>query len=97
LVEQNPEDISTLNITFKAIVSRPHTSCVNDCDTLEYNDGKRYEREMKNLRKRLRSMKIVSRAKVNQNRTYSCAYHPDISKDLIFFGGMLQSTEKESV
>jgi len=88
LVEQYSEDIPTLNMTLEAIVSRPHTSCVNDYDT-QYNNGKRYEREVKNLRNRLRSMKIVSRAKVNRNRIYSCAYHPDISKDLIFFGGML--------
>lgn len=84
LVEQYSEDIPTLNMTLEAIVSRPHTSCVT-----QYNNGKRYEREVKNLRNRLRSMKIVSRAKVNRNRIYSCAYHPDISKDLIFFGGML--------
>ena len=48
----------------------------------------RDEREVENLKKRLGSMKIVARAKVNQNRIYSCAYHPDVSKDLIFFGGM---------
>ncbi|KAK2466875.1 hypothetical protein APHAL10511_001133 [Amanita phalloides] len=38
------------------------------------------------LRTRLKSMKIISRAKVTQNRIYSCAYHPELTKDLIFFG-----------
>ena len=83
LVEQHSEDIPTLNMTLKTIASRPHTSY----DT-QYDNGKRYKCEVKNLRNRLRSMKVVSRAKVNRNRIYSCAYHPDISKDLIFFGGM---------
>ena len=87
MVEQNPEDISRLKLTFKTIVRRPHISRVNDRDT-QYNNYKRYGREVKDLRKRLRSMKVISQAKVNQNRIYSCAYHPDISKDLIFFGGM---------
>jgi len=83
LVEHHSEDIPTLNMTLKTIASRPHTSY----DT-QYDNGKRYKCEVKNLRNRLRSMKVVSRAKVNRNRIYSCAYHPDISKDLIFFGGM---------
>ena len=87
LVEQHSEDIPTLNMTLKTIVSRPHTSRVNDYDT-QYNNGKRYKCEVRDLRNRLRPMKVVSRAKVNRNRIYSCAYHPDISKDLIFFGGM---------
>lgn len=88
LVEQDPEDISTLDMTLKAIVGHPHARRVSDCDTFEYDNSKRDEREVENLKKRLGSMRVVARAKVNQNRIYSCAYHPDVSKDLIFFGGM---------
>jgi len=97
LVEQDPEDISTLDMALKAIVGRPHARRVSDFDTFEYDNGKRDEREVENLKKRLGSMKIVARAKVNQNRIYSCAYHPDVSKDLIFFGGMFQSLLKRRV
>jgi len=75
-------------LALKVIVSRPHARRVGDFDTFEYDDGKRDEREVENLKKRLGSMKVVARAKVTQNRIYSCAYHPDVSKDLIFFGGM---------
>lgn len=90
LVEQDLKDIdiSTLNITFETIVSQPHPRRVGNCDAFEYDNGKRDEREVENLRKRLGSMKVVARAKVTQDRIYSSAYHPDTSKDLIFFGGM---------
>jgi len=77
-----------LNITFETIVSQPHPRRVGNCDAFEYDNGKRDEREVENLRKRLGSMKVVARAKVTQDRIYSSAYHPDTSKDLIFFGGM---------
>lgn len=88
LVEQDLKDIdiSTLNITFETIVSQPHPRRVGNCDAFEYDNGKRDEREVENLRKRLGSMKVVARAKVTQDRIYSSAYHPDTSKDLIFFG-----------
>lgn len=31
-------------------------------------------------------MKVISRAKVTQDRIYCAAYHPEVTKDLIFFG-----------
>ncbi|KAJ3564049.1 hypothetical protein NP233_g8544 [Leucocoprinus birnbaumii] len=88
LVEQDPEDISTLNTTFKSVISQPQPRRVGDFDGFEYeNDkAKQEQREVEDLRKRLGSLKVVARAKVNQNRIYSSAYHPDVSKDLIFFG-----------
>ena len=41
------------------------------------------------LKKELQDLRVVSRAKVTLNRIYSAAYHPDVQKDLIFFGGMV--------
>jgi len=38
------------------------------------------------LRKQLSPMVIRSRAKVTQDRIYSMAYHPEVTKDLIFVG-----------
>jgi hypothetical protein len=38
------------------------------------------------LRKQLSPMVIRSRAKVTQDRVYSMAYHPEVTKDLIFVG-----------
>jgi len=84
-------------MTLNAITSRPHISRVSDCDAFEYDNSKRDEREVENLKKRLGSMKVVAQAKVNQNRIYSCAYHPDVSKDLIFFGGVFKSLLKRKM
>ncbi|PBK78215.1 WD40 repeat-like protein [Armillaria solidipes] len=42
--------------------------------------------ELEDLREELKGMRVVSRAKVTENRIYSAAYHPDVQKDLIFFG-----------
>ena len=38
------------------------------------------------LRKQLSPMVIRNRAKVTQDRVYSMAYHPEVTKDLIFVG-----------
>lgn len=50
-------------------------------------DEKKEKEEVTSLKNKLGKMKVVSRAKVTQNRIYSSAYHPERSKDLIFFGG----------
>ncbi|KAK0503322.1 WD40-repeat-containing domain protein [Armillaria luteobubalina] len=42
--------------------------------------------ELEDLREELKGMRVVSRAKVTENRIYSAAYHLDVQKDLIFFG-----------
>ncbi|XP_006458082.1 hypothetical protein AGABI2DRAFT_183171 [Agaricus bisporus var. bisporus H97] len=88
LVEQDPEDISTLDTVFKSVVDESHPRRVGDFDAFEYDDDsdKREAREVAKLREKLQSLKVVARAKVNQNRIYSAAYHPEVSKDLIFFG-----------
>lgn len=92
LVPQDPEDISTLNNIFKAVTTLPHPRRVGEFDAFVYSDkDKRESREVAELTKKLESLKVVARAKVNQNRIYSAAYHPEISKDLVFFGGELQT------
>jgi hypothetical protein len=95
LVEQDPEDISTLDDLLKAVVNEPHPRRIGDFDAFVYDadtdTDKRDAREVEQLKKKFRSLKIVARAKVNQNRIYCAAYHPEVSKDLIFFGGMLVS------
>ncbi|KAJ3989377.1 WD40-repeat-containing domain protein [Lentinula detonsa] len=42
--------------------------------------------QVEELRGKLQSLKVVARAKVTENRVYSAAYHPEPTKDLIFFG-----------
>jgi WD repeat-containing protein 76 len=46
------------------------------------------------LREKLQELKIAARAKVTENRIYSAAYHPDATKDLIFFGGKPELNER---
>lgn len=58
-------------------------------DSFTYEDTKEEEREVAQLRKKLTKLKIVSRAKVTMNRVYCAQYHPEKSKDLIFFGGSI--------
>ena len=50
------------------------------------NDGK-HQSALKDLQEQMRDLKVLSRAKVTMNRIYSAVYHPEVSKDLIFFGG----------
>lgn len=47
----------------------------------------RETKEVKELKDKLQGLKVISRAKVTQDRVYSAAYHPEITKDMIFFGG----------
>lgn len=56
-------------------------------DSFTYEDTKEEEREVAELRKQLTKLKIVARAKVTMDRVYCAQYHPEKSKDLIFFGG----------
>lgn len=51
----------------------------------------REAKEVQELRDKLQGLKVVSRAKVTQDRVYSAAFHPEVTKDLIFFGGLYKS------
>ena len=56
-------------------------------ESFAYEDTKEEEREVAELKKKLSKLKIVARAKVTMDRVYCAQYHPEKSKDLIFFGG----------
>ncbi|KAJ3520849.1 hypothetical protein NMY22_g12562 [Coprinellus aureogranulatus] len=85
LVENGPEDMQSLN---KAMETIPHTSIdrIGDFDAYVFDDSKEEERAVEDLRKRMSKMVVKARAKVTGNRIYSAAYHPEVTKDLIFFG-----------
>ncbi|KAI0692398.1 WD40-repeat-containing domain protein [Cytidiella melzeri] len=53
-----------------------------DFDDEESQQG----REVTQLKEKLKPLKVVARAKVTKERVYSAAYHPEVTKDLIFFG-----------
>ena len=58
-----------------------------DRDAFVFDNSKKENAEVAALRAKLQNMKVVARAKVTQDRVYSAAYHPEPTKDLIFFGG----------
>lgn len=55
--------------------------------TVESISESREAKDVQELRDKMQSLKVVSRAKVTQDRIYSAAYHPEVTKDLVFFGG----------
>ena len=89
LVEHGPEDTASLS---KAVESIPKTSLlrIGSFDDYVFEDSKQEEREVADLKKRMSNLVVHARAKVTNSRIYCSAYHPEVTKDLIFFGGMLQ-------
>ncbi|KAF8552580.1 WD40 repeat-like protein [Imleria badia] len=84
--EPSDEEMSALRAALQAITHNSIPRGIGNVDAWVYESDKRDEREAQELRKRLGKMKAVSRAKVTQGRVYSAAYHPEPTKDLIFFG-----------
>jgi hypothetical protein len=86
LLEGEAEESSTLSAALKEITPEPKRA--SDPDAFVYDgDNKAEKRALEELRSKMQTLKIVARAKVTQSRIYSAAYHPEASKDLIFFGG----------
>lgn len=80
------EDISTLTEALQAITKEEHPRRAADIHSYADLDDEQEEREVAELRSKLRGLKVVARAKVTEDRVYSAVYHPEPSKDLIFFG-----------
>lgn len=59
-----------------------------DSEAFVFEEDAKDQAEVKELREKLKNLKVVARAKVTENRVYSGAYHPEPTKDLIFFGGL---------
>ena len=85
--ELGDEEMIVLRGSLQAITSKSIPRGVGSVDAWVYETDKRDKREAQELRKRLGKMQVVSRAKVTQDRVYSAAYHPEPTKDVIFFGG----------
>ncbi|EIN07316.1 WD40 repeat-like protein [Punctularia strigosozonata HHB-11173 SS5] len=82
-------ELAALEDTLKVITLAPHPRRTADQDAFVFADDKeekRAKRETEELKKKLGSLKVVSRAKVTKDRVYSAAYHPEPTKDLVFFG-----------
>jgi hypothetical protein len=79
--DAEPEDITSLTAALDVAI---HSKRVG---TIQSKPESQEAKDVNELRDRLQGLKVVSRAKVTQDRIYSAAYHPEITKDLIFFGG----------
>jgi len=94
LGEQEDWDNATLSKArrlFQHISDHSFPRVTPDQDAFIFEVDEEEEAEVAALRKRLQNLKVVSRAKVTQDRVYSSAYHPETTKDLIFFGGTYKS------
>jgi WD repeat-containing protein 76 len=87
--EHEPEKLLTLSIALETVAQTIEPKRPGDPEAFAFDDDKKENATVSELREKLQPLKIVSRAKVTQNRIYSAAYHPEMSKDLIFFGGTL--------
>ncbi|KAM6500479.1 WD40-repeat-containing domain protein [Amanita muscaria] len=86
LDEASSDEVDALTSQLLNLTHISHPRRVADIDAYTFKDDEHATAEVEELRSKLKSMKIVSRAKVTDDRVYSCAYHPERTKDLIFFG-----------
>lgn len=84
----SPQDIAQLSTTMESVaqVSR----AVGDPEAFAFSEEAKHKSALKELRDKVENLKVVSRAKVTTNRIYCSAYHPEVTKDLLFFGGDIQ-------
>ena len=85
LLENGPEDTASLAAAMQGVPADALGRPAQFADWT-FDDDKREARELEDLRKRFGKMVVHARAKVTANRIYSAAYHPEVTKDLIFFG-----------
>ena len=86
--EHEPEELTTLSTALQTVAQSAQPKRLGDPEAFTFDNDKNENAIVSELREKLQPMKIVSRAKVTLNRIYSAAYHPEVSKDLVFFGGM---------
>lgn len=83
--DEEERDIANLSAALQNVSQNRRR--VRDEDAFSSEDEAEEENLVTELRDKLQDLKVVSRAKVTQDRIYSAAYHPEVTKDLIFFGG----------
>ena len=84
----SPQDLSKLSTTMGDVVQCKRR--VPDSDAFVFEGGensRKAERAVQEIKEKVQNLKVVARAKVVTERIYCAAYHPDVTKDLIFFGG----------
>ncbi|EKM55479.1 uncharacterized protein PHACADRAFT_208996 [Phanerochaete carnosa HHB-10118-sp] len=85
LEDQEAQEVMALTASLQVTTKTVNARRVGDMNSYQY-DEEHHEAAVTELKKKLGGMEIVSRAKVTKERIYSAAYHPEKTKDLIFFG-----------
>ncbi|KDR81655.1 hypothetical protein GALMADRAFT_239741 [Galerina marginata CBS 339.88] len=81
-----PQELAKLSITMQDVVQASTPRRVGDPEAFTFQEEKRHKAAVQELREKVQNLKVISRAKVTTNRIYCAAYHPEVTKDLIFFG-----------
>ncbi|KAH7107553.1 WD40 repeat-like protein [Auriculariales sp. MPI-PUGE-AT-0066] len=86
--ELSDEELSSLRSSVRVVLDSLHKLQVGDNEKQwDWDESSESEHpDLTALKAACKSMRVVSRAKVTQDRVYSMAYHPERTKDLIFFG-----------
>jgi hypothetical protein len=69
------------------VVAQTSGRRVGDPEAFNFQDDAKHRAAAKYLREKVENLKVVSRAKVTTNRVYCAVYHPEVTKDIVFFGG----------
>ena len=96
LAAGSAEDSSSLVAMLEKIPLAPKRIAQTDAFVFDDHKATKEQAAVNSLREKLQNLKVAARAKVTENRIYSAAYHPDVTKDLVFFGGRHELREKNT-
>jgi hypothetical protein len=86
---ESPQDLSKLSKTMEGVVQSERRVPDSEAFVFDRDGGNRKEeRLVQEIREKVQNLRVVARAKVVMERIYCAAYHPEVTKDLVFFGGM---------
>ncbi|EED84163.1 predicted protein [Postia placenta Mad-698-R] len=80
------EELGTLRTTLQVTLKTAHPREAAAQDSFVFEEDEKENAAVAELKETLSHLKVVARAKVTQDRVYSAAFHPEPTKDLIFFG-----------
>lgn len=87
LTDEVSAEAASLSIALQNISQTPQAKRPADAEAFVFEEDAKDQAQVEQLREKLQALKVVARAKVTENRVYSAVFHPDCTKDLIFFGG----------
>jgi len=86
---ESPQDLSKLSKTMEVVVQSKRRVPDSEAFVFDRDGGNRKEeRLVQEIREKVQNLRVVARAKVVMDRIYCAAYHPEVTKDLVFFGGL---------